>query len=332
MEIAWHKIIGHTRAIARLRTLLREGRLPHALLFTGPEGVGKLRVARALAASLLCLGEGELPCGRCASCRALRAEDGAHPDFLELHPEGKAIQTIRIDAIRQMQTTAARRPTLSRRRVVIIDDAQCMNEAAENGLLKTLEEPSGAVTFILVTSAKTALLDTIISRCMTVGFGMLPEAQLAAALEARGISAQDAARLASLSDGSFSRALALEADDGLTLRDDTLAFLRERARFTPARVFERGAAMGEWPRERLSEWFLCVHTLLRDLLVLYGNGASPLLYHKDLRQALAALLPEYSEQRVFALVALTEEAQHRLLSNVNTRLLVEGFFLRCMEQ
>ena len=63
MEIAWHKIIGHTRAIARLRTLLREGRLPHALLFSGPEGVGKLRVARALAASLLCLGEGELASG-----------------------------------------------------------------------------------------------------------------------------------------------------------------------------------------------------------------------------------------------------------------------------
>lgn len=332
MEIAWHKIIGHRKPIARLRTLLREQRLPHALLFAGPEGVGKLRVAHALAASLLCLGDGELPCGRCASCRALLAEDGAHPDFIEIHPEGKSVKSIRIDAIRQMQTEAARRPTLSRRRVVIIDDAQYMNEAAENGLLKTLEEPTGAVTFLLVTSAKTALLDTIVSRCMTVGFGPLPAAQLAEALRARGIAAQDAEELASLSDGSFHRALLLEEGDGLALRGAAAAFLKERSRITPARVFERGAEMGEWPRERLAEWFRCLHTLLRDLLVLYANGASPLLYHKDLRQELAACLPEYPEARVLRLIALTEETQHRLLANVNTRLLVEGFFLRSMEQ
>ena len=331
MELRWDTISGHEKQKEALRTMLREGRLPHALLFTGPDGIGKRRVGRVLAAAILCDAE-DGPCGHCESCRAMQL--GSHPDYLEVVPEqnGKSAAQIRIEAIRSMQTQVSRYPVLAKRRTVLIDDADRMNEAAQNSLLKTLEEPSGAVTFILVTSAKTALLDTIISRCMTVGFGMLPEAQLAAALEARGISAQDAARLASLSDGSFSRALALEADDGLTLRDDALAFLRERARFTPARVFERGAAMGEWPRERLSEWFLCVHTLLRDLLVLYGNGASPLLYHKDLRQALAALLPEYSEERVFALVALTEETQHRLLSNVNTRLLVEGFFLRCMEQ
>ena len=331
MELRWDTISGHEKQKEALRTMLREGRLPHALLFTGPDGIGKRMVGRVLAAAILCEAE-DRPCGHCESCRAMQL--GSHPDYLEVVPEqnGKSAAQIRIEAIRSMQTQVSRYPVLAKRRTVLIDDADRMNEAAQNSLLKTLEEPSGAVTFILVTSAKTALLDTIISRCMTVGFGMLPEAQLAAALETRGISAQDAARMASLSDGSFSRALALEADDGLMLRDDALAFLRERACFTPARVFERGAAMGEWPRERLSEWFLCVHTLLRDLLVLYGNGASPLLYHKDLRQALAALLPEYSEQRVFALVALTEEAQHRLLSNVNTRLLVEGFFLRCMEQ
>lgn len=332
MEIAWYQILGHRQPIARLRTLLREGRLPHALLFAGPEGVGKRRVAQALAASLLCLGEGELPCGRCASCRALRAEDGAHPDFIALAPEGKSVKSIRIDAVRQMQAEAARRPTLSRRRVVLIDDAQCLNETAQNGLLKTLEEPAGAVTFILVTTAKTALLNTIVSRCMTVGFGPLPAAELAAALAARGIPQQEAQNLAALSDGSFHRALQLEEGGGLALRADALTFLKERPQLTPLTVFDRGALMGDWPREKLAEWFLCLHTLLRDLLVLYENGASPLLYHKDLRQELAACLPAYPAGTVLRLLALTEEAQHRLLSNMNLRLLVEGFFLRSMEQ
>ena len=185
MDISWQNILGHEKPIARLRTLLAENRLPHALLFAGPDGVGKLRVAQALAAAILCENAGERPCGRCPQCRALQQD--THPDYYELHPEGKAIKTIKIDAIRQVQTEAARLPLLAKKRVIVIDDAESMNEAAENSLLKTLEEPTGAVHFILVTRAKSSLLDTILSRCMHVGFGSIPETELARALVQRGI-------------------------------------------------------------------------------------------------------------------------------------------------
>ena len=205
-------------------------RLPHALLFAGPDGVGKLRVARALAAAILCENAGERPCGHCPQCRALQQD--THPDYYELHPEGKAIKTIKIDAIRQVQTEAARLPLLAKKRVIVIDDAEAMNEAAENSLLKTLEEPTGAVHFILVTRAKSSLLDTILSRCMHVGFGSIPEAELARALVQRGIPEGAATELAALSDGSFGRALALYENDGLKLRDDAAKFLRERAQLT----------------------------------------------------------------------------------------------------
>ena len=88
--------------------------------------------------------------------------------------------------------------------------------------------------------------------------------------------------------------------------------------------------MEKLPREQLTEWFLYLGMLLRDLLVLYEDGASPLLYHKDLRAELVQLLPDYPEQRIAALLALVREADRRLQSNVNQRLLLEGFFLRAM--
>jgi DNA polymerase-3 subunit delta' len=197
--------------------------------------------------------------------------------------------------------------------------------------LKTLEEPTGAVHFILVTRAKSSLLDTILSRCMHVGFGSIPEAELARALVQRGIPEGAAAELAALSDGSFGRALELYENDGLKLRDDAAKFLRERAQLTVQDVFARGAAMEKLPREQLTEWFLYLGMLLRDLLVLYEDGASPLLYHKDLRADLAAMLEDYPERRIAALLALVRETDRRLQSNVNQRLLLEGFFLRAME-
>ena len=329
MEIAWENILGHEENIARLRTLCKEERLPHAMLFHGPDGVGKLRVARALAAELLCEGEGERPCGVCPQCRSLLQD--SHPDYYEIHPDGKAIKTIRIDVIRAMQSDVERAPLQADQRVVVIDDADRMNEAAENSLLTTLEEPKGAVHFILVTRARSSMLDTIRSRCMNVGFGGIPETALAQALSARGIPADVAAELAALSDGSFGRALALYEDDGLTLRNDAVAFLERLSTFTSKDVFSRGATMEKWPREKLTEWFLYLGMLLRDALVLSEDGASPLLYHKDLRERLAALLPSFPTPRIEALLVLVRAMNRRLQANVNQRLLLEGFFLRAMK-
>lgn len=329
MEIAWERILGHEEQMARLRTLLREDRLPHALLFYGPAGVGKLRVAQALAAAILCGEESERPCGRCGQCRAM--QQGSHPDYYEIHPEGKAVRSIRIDAIRAMKAKAAELPLQAEKRVIVIDDAEKMNEAAENSLLKTLEEPAGAVHFILVTRERSALLDTIRSRCMNVGFGSIPEPALAEALAARGIPHGEAQELAALSGGSFGRALALSEEGGLALRDDAASFLQQLDAFSAKDVFARGASMEAWPREKLVEWFLSLGMLLRDLLVLSEDGASPLLYHKDLRERLAALLPSFPAARLAALLVLVRATDRRLLANVNQRLLLEGFFLRAME-
>ena len=225
-----------------------------------------------------------------------------HPDYLEVIPEkrGKGTSIIRIEQIREMQTMASRYPIYSGQHVIVIDEADRMNEAAANSLLKTLEEPEGAVTFILVTSARSALLDTILSRCMPMAFGMLEESEIIQVLAGQGIASDEAEKLAALSDGSPARALKLHEDGGIVLRDD-------------------------------AEWFLYINMLLRDMLVLYEDGGSPLLYHKDCRDTLMALLFAYPERRIFALLALVRDMQRRLQTNASLRLQVEGFLIRARD-
>lgn len=327
MELQWDEVAGHEEQKKALRTMLHEGKMPHALLFAGPDGIGKKMLAHVLAAAVLCEGE-DGPCGSCASCRAMKL--GSHPDYLEVVPEknGKSAAQIRIEAIRAMQVQVSRYPVLAKRRVVLIDDADRMNEAAENSLLKTLEEPEGPVTFILVTSARSALLDTILSRCMPVNFGMLAAKDIEKVLLKHNVPVNEAGELAALADGSPGRALTLFEHEGLQLRNKALAFLKGLPHLDMEQIWTESAEMGEQDREVLREWFLYLNMMLRDLLVLMEDGASPLLYHQDIRADLLALLPAFPEDRIFRLLAEVREAQKRLLSNASLRLLLEGFFIR----
>lgn len=329
-HIRWEAILGHARQKEELRRLLAGGRLPHALLFTGPEGVGKKLLGRVLAAAVLCeQPAGGAPCGLCPSCRAM--ESASHPDYYELEPEqrGKGTRVIRIESIREMTELAARFPVMSDRRVILIDEADLMNEPAANSLLKTLEEPPGEVTFILVTSARSALLDTIISRCMPLAFGPLGREELVSLLAGRGV--EQAAELAALADGSPGRALRLLARGSLERRDRAVKFLEELPGLEMESIWRQAEAMGKWSREELDEWLLCLNMSLRDMLVLLGDGASPLLYQETCRTRLAALLTAFPEGRIFALLDCVREMQKRLRANVDLRLQLEAFFIRLRE-
>src|SRR5688572_9464411 len=162
-------IVGHRRVLSLLARGVALNTLPPSLLFAGPAGIGKRKVALYLAQLVNCPqaatapGEGEASaCGECASCR--RILRGVHPDVLIVEPGDSG--TIKIDQVREVIDRAAYRPFEGRRRVVIIDGAHAMVAAAQNALLKTLEEPPTASTFVLVSSMPDALLPTVRSRCL----------------------------------------------------------------------------------------------------------------------------------------------------------------------
>jgi DNA polymerase-3 subunit delta' len=215
--VSWHSIRGHDGVVLGLRKALAAGRMPHAFLFVGPEGVGKLAFAVRLAQALLCerVPESELdPCGQCDACLQVMA--GTHPDLLRVaRPEDKHDLPIRV--IRDLCLDLGLKPMRGGRKVAIIDDADDLNDEAANAFLKTLEEPPPSSVLILVGTSSDVQLDTILSRCRVVRFHPLPEPELAEVLLEQAVveTHAEAERLARLGDGSVARARGL-ADPALT--------------------------------------------------------------------------------------------------------------------
>lgn len=205
--MSFSEILGQRRAISFLRRALETGRLPHALLFTGPKGVGRFRTAVAVAQGLNCLGGAkEDCCDRCLACTKIAR--GIHPDVHIVAPEGASLK---IDQIRGLTQEATRRPYEGRRKTFILDQAQTMTEQAQNALLKTLEEPPGATVLILIAPDTSALLSTIASRCSQIRFTSLPESAIAARLQEEGCDEGEAHVLAGLAGGSLGRAQELQS-------------------------------------------------------------------------------------------------------------------------
>ncbi len=205
-------IIGHDEPIGMLSHALAAGRLPHGLIFSGPRGVGKFTTARAMA-KLFLAPEDEQQQAHVAHL----VETGNHPDFhvvsrqlIRFHDKtGKSkgidlsIQVLRPELIEP----AGRKSAAGVGKVFVIEEAETMNTAAQNGILKTLEEPHGRTLIILLTDQLEGLLPTIRSRCQTVRFGRLSDEAATGILTAGGLEPKQAAAAVRLADGAPGQAM-----------------------------------------------------------------------------------------------------------------------------
>jgi len=180
----WKTVRGHHRQVEMLRRSLVRGRMSHAYLFTGPEGIGKKLFAQTLAQSLFCdrTNDEELEaCGECPACKQMAA--GTHPDFHTVGcPEGKDVLPIQVFAGAPERRgreglcyDLSLRPLSGTRKIAVIDDANRMNAESANALLKTLEEPPAYAMLILIAAGTDSLLPTILSRCQQVRFDPLSQ-------------------------------------------------------------------------------------------------------------------------------------------------------------
>ncbi|HLF30522.1 MAG TPA: DNA polymerase III subunit delta' [Xanthomonadales bacterium] len=166
-------------ALQEFRTRLRNDRLAHACLLSGPRGLGKTDLAQRMVATLLCLQGGETECGVCRSCQLLRG--GAHPDFrlisYEINPKTDKLRTaVVIEQVRELNSVIHLTHALSPRKVVLINPAEAMNRNTANALLKTLEEPPGDGVVLLVSHDPSRLPATIRSRCQSINVRLPDEA------------------------------------------------------------------------------------------------------------------------------------------------------------
>jgi len=216
-------VVGHVRAIERLRRAAAADRLAAAYLLTGPPGIGKRLVADAFAARILCAApEGDDACQACAHCTRVVA--GTHPDLRTVERDEER-RDIRIEQVRELSRWLALQPLMAQRKVAIIEGAHCLSEPAQNALLKTLEEPPPSAVLLLPAAAAALLLPTVRSRCQAVRMDPLPPEAVARVLVAQGVAPDRAALLAAEAEGSPGRAVALSGDEEARARTAVLKAL-----------------------------------------------------------------------------------------------------------
>jgi DNA polymerase III subunit delta' len=287
--LALADVLGHEGVKAALRRSLERGALPSALLFTGPEGIGKRALALEVARSLVCERPQGEACGVCSSCQRVgRALDGLaeareqaeaaeeavgfnfrlHPDLLLVEPMK---DTIRVEQARALVHEVAERSFEGRGRAIVIDDAHRLTEQAANALLKSLEEPPPGTHFLLVTAAPEVLLSTIRSRCQRLRFSALPAATIETALSTRwGVPAVEARLRARLSGGSLKTAVAFESGAYRDLREELMSLIERWIDLDELGRLDAAQKLAELdePRDALR----IMRTLLRDVAAL-GAGA-----------------------------------------------------------
>lgn len=308
------QLFGQEKAKRLLSRSLTAGRVPHAYIFKGPEGVGKRLFARGVAAAVNCRDTQRLgACGVCSSCKKFRSMN--HPDFLVVSPERGVIK---IDQIRRLTRELSYPPYESVMRVVVLEDVHTMRREAANSLLKTLEEPPENNLLILTAEASQEILATLTSRCQVVPFSQLSVDDTVAILVQEGIDREAARLLARLSEGSPGKALLFQKTEMIGLWRKLVSFLSDPA-VDPNRdvgvllhLAENMAAL----KEELPALLGLLKIWLRDLLL--GDV-------QDSAVALAGSTPvkSWNSNELFAKLQAIDRAEKELSRNCNRNLVSE---------
>jgi DNA polymerase-3 subunit delta' len=351
--MAWSRILGHDGVIERLCESIERGRLSHAYLFVGPDGIGKELLARELAKALLCARNTREACDQCPSCQ--KTEHGNHPDVAfvrraertALSPQpplrsrrgGAGVRgrtQIVIGQVREeIQEPIAYKAFEGRYKIFVVADAEQMTEEAQNCLLKTLEEPPPRSLLVLLATRLEPFLDTVVSRCQIVRFRPLATALVERILiEGHAVETGLARVLARLSGGSPGRALRYHREGAY---DTASWLLRELGTMPPGAEFAVAAELlekvrtADAPLEDARERVRPVLDLLalawRDLDFRASGYAEELLTWGAGCDTLEMGGRELSARAARHLTTLALDARDRLDANANIKLLLEALLL-----
>ncbi len=321
----WH-IVGHEWAVRQLQIAVEHDEVPHALLISGPDGVGKTTLARLVAGALLCKGQtDERPCGMCLACRKLAS--GNHPDFMLVEPEDEG-GTLKIDQIRAVERFLSLTPNESPRKIALITTFERATIGAANALLKTLEEPPAYAHLILLAQDADVLLPTIVSRSQQIVLRPLAPAIVEQALrEQWNVPAEQATHLARISGGRMGWAVRAATEPTYHQRmEDALTLLLNLldqdlpTRFDTALTLTRDASadIGETLAYWLTGW--------RDVLLIQTGNAERAI-HQQHYAALTRIAQHVPLPATVSTLQALEGCQEALQRNANPQLALENLLL-----
>lgn len=292
-------------------------KLPHALLLTGPEGIGKRAFAERLAAALACESDTleAQPCGQCRSCRL--TQSGTHPDIHWLEPEEGARQ-IKIDAVRDLIARTTLTTQAKGSRVFVISPAHAMNNASANALLKTLEEPSSSSTLLLLSSQPHLLPATIRSRCQVIAFRPV-DAQHATQWLSEHMDANSAENALALVGGAPLAAMRAAEEGWLPRTQEMIQALTELKlrKINPMQV------VAQWLEKSPETIFADLARICSDLMRLRGAETSSRLFLPNSREALTDLASGMELQRIFLFNDELNALRRQMSHNLNQQMVLE---------
>lgn len=311
--------IGNEKVIDRLSKLIESGRFPHALIIEGEEGIGKKTLAKDIACALVCRGN-DKPCGECAQCK--KAIGAIHPDISEYIPAGTA-NSFHVDTVRNIINDAYVQPNEADYKIYILANAHCMNQNAQNALLKILEEPPKYVVFILTTNSKSALLSTVLSRsvCVSLEGVDIERAANYITSHCENVDYNTAKKTVETFNGNIGKAIDSLQDSKTSELVDVcnkickaLATSNEYEMMTLCSVFQK---------DRQGVVFACdlLKSIIRDAL--FAGESSEHISGQE--ESAALLKSSLSRQSLIKLINTCDELKSTALSNANNALLITKF-------
>jgi DNA polymerase III subunit delta' len=361
--MGFDEFLGNERIVSALRGMLRRDRPPSAMLFSGPQGIGKYTLARMFAQAANCERIKDDFCGECDSCLRMApladpapliaaglAERGESPDasavermplIIEPHPDvwllvpdpvrkssPVARPLIRVGQLRAVQRAAYFKPQ-GRRRIFILDGADTMRWTDADIFLKILEEPPDSATLILLAPKPDSMLQTIRSRCLQFQFAPVPPAQIVNFLKSRKeVKFTDPTLAAQLASGSPGMALALNLPESQRLRRSVLGLLDQAASAgNYSEIFAATAQLAKQEKESFENILPLFYSLLTDLLEISQGPKSRLPRNPDMIRELEALSKKVNWEWVARATQGLDRLEKRLRRNVGRQLGLDSLLI-----
>lgn len=322
----WDRVYGHKEEKSFLQKYIGANERPHALLFVGPSGLGKKKLALEFAKTMLCLnGCGDDDCDSCKSINILE-NSYAHPDLIIVGVE-EDYTSIRIEQVKELISKAAFAPVLSADKICIVEDADKMTDAAMNSFLKLLEEPAAGWIFILLAESEEKMLSTILSRVARLRFKAVPEEDFLKALAEKEISEEKAKVLHRMSEGSIGNALELENSNVWEYRTTALAFLEALPLDCPINYLSTRPWIEKYERQEAILFVKLLQILLRDIIFCKMHNTE-VLYNYDISDDLLHLAGDWSLKSLKMALGAIDEAYGALIGNAGIRLSMEAAALK----